>query len=1289
MAGDSYKVSLGAELRTKELDKQVKDYKGNVNVGVNPENIKSDIDTALKNYKAAPIEVGSTLNIEGITKTIESLNAKANRKNIKVGIDQSHLFDGLETVIGNKTFDTPLKIKTQLNWTGVKGQIANPTEDIGMLQLNAVLNKNAIKNAINDFNKEINDIESKVRVKVKVDPDLKALNNTLKNYQLKPVKITPDLKKSEIDKQIGDYNNRKNKRNIQLKAKLADGTIEEAVSKYASKEVVPVKVDFIVGTTKPIDDKISEYKNKGVDVPVRLMPAAKDFTTKIKNTPIQVSATVDKEGLKTDVEAAVGGYTPTAKMPVNIKLTQPKDINAQVKSLTKPTETIDVGVKLDTSDVNTQISLFQPSATLGVKPDLIFDNAEEEIRNYIPKEKIKVNLEIVNDSINAEAGKTGEQKPVNINVKLDRENINKQIREFKTNTKIKVGVKLDFASHKDGQKGVPQQIKDYKTDSKIKVGIQLDEESIRQEINNIKTDTPVKLGVELDPEGVKNVKNQVDDLRQRLEDIGNAIVNISGNVASNSVGAASAQQVSQQTKNIISNSAKRAIKNISSPEIQEAFEVSDIDSEAFEDEMNKLVRKWTNNKGNVVDIQIETKTRFDEDEQQNIEELSKAHVTYKNAANESIKKTLEWKQIGVEDDGKTAIMGWVEGHATYRSAIEKTKVQTDKFVKQQKKAVGDLTNQINQINRSAIDQNASRPIKEQSHLNQLESKYQEITNAITAMGNASRDTFDDEQNRVKRLISEYKSMKSEFQNAENVANKLTGTDYQSGRNIAEQNLAEFKTKAKDYAAMSKTLKDLDVSFSRVGDASSLKEFNNELRVAKAELAKVKAEANAADLGRKLSGKVSSLTSSIDDFRKANGEVVNFKAKIDNADVSIESLLNDLSQVKTKADFDAVSDKFNRFKEAAKNAGVVLNDTVVKVSTIKDIKNKLEDVGFDGFSQEVVRAHADVENLKLSSKDLQDALIKVDNALEAVKTADDANDMKALVAANEEYEQSLKNLYSIINLCKQAQKDAFDEDNLKLDKEKSLLRLENLFEDGSQAAKRYAEEVNRLREEINNCANDGDMKKINKEISLLEENVKKDKLQTQTLGSRLKEQLSRYSNYLSVASVFMYATQAMRSMFEQVKLIDSAMTELKKVTNETDASYNNFLKNAASRAKELGTTIDGLVASTADFARLGYGFKESQQLAEVANIYAVVGDEIEGVEDATQSLVSTMAAFKGEMNGMSDGDFAMGIVDKMNEVSNNFAISSGGIGQALQRSASSMAAANNTLDETISLITAAM
>lgn len=161
------------------------------------------------------------------------------------------------------------------------------------------------------------------------------------------------------------------------------------------------------------------------------------------------------------------------------------------------------------------------------------------------------------------------------------------------------------------------------------------------------------------------------------------------------------------------------------------------------------------------------------------------------------------------------------------------------------------------------------------------------------------------------------------------------------------------------------------------------------------------------------------------------------------------------------------------------------------------------------------------------------------------------------------------------------------------------------------------------------------------------------------------------------------------MYQNVYNIDTQMTELVKVTNESSESYSKFLKNAGTSAKEIGTTMSDLISSTADFARLGYTFSDSQELAKVANIYSVVGDEIDSIDTASKSIISTMTAFSSQMDStMSQGDFAMSIIDKFNEVGNNYAISSGGIGEALEHSASSMAAANNTLDETIALITAA-
>ena len=161
-----------------------------------------------------------------------------------------------------------------------------------------------------------------------------------------------------------------------------------------------------------------------------------------------------------------------------------------------------------------------------------------------------------------------------------------------------------------------------------------------------------------------------------------------------------------------------------------------------------------------------------------------------------------------------------------------------------------------------------------------------------------------------------------------------------------------------------------------------------------------------------------------------------------------------------------------------------------------------------------------------------------------------------------------------------------------------------------------------------------------------------------------------------------AIRGLKDMYSNVVNIDSAMTELKKVTDETDSAYSSFLTNASKRSVELGTTITDYVNSTANFARLGYSMADATQLSEVANIYSVVGDEISGIDEASSSVISTMQAF-----GIQAND-AISIVDKFNEVGNRFAISSGGIGDALTRSASSMAAANNTLDETIALITAA-
>ena len=183
----------------------------------------------------------------------------------------------------------------------------------------------------------------------------------------------------------------------------------------------------------------------------------------------------------------------------------------------------------------------------------------------------------------------------------------------------------------------------------------------------------------------------------------------------------------------------------------------------------------------------------------------------------------------------------------------------------------------------------------------------------------------------------------------------------------------------------------------------------------------------------------------------------------------------------------------------------------------------------------------------------------------------------------------------------------------------------------------------------------------------------------SFGDSVVDVVKEMAGTIDVMDVVYRTWEIGRSMVEAVTEIDTAMTELRKVTDETDASYNAFLKEASVRAKDLGATVTDVVSSSADFARLGYDLDEASSLADAAIVYKNVGDGIDDISESSASIISTMQAFGIEAAN------AMSIVDKFNAVSNNYAVSSKGLGNALQKSAAALAAGGNTLDESIAMI----
>ena len=186
---------------------------------------------------------------------------------------------------------------------------------------------------------------------------------------------------------------------------------------------------------------------------------------------------------------------------------------------------------------------------------------------------------------------------------------------------------------------------------------------------------------------------------------------------------------------------------------------------------------------------------------------------------------------------------------------------------------------------------------------------------------------------------------------------------------------------------------------------------------------------------------------------------------------------------------------------------------------------------------------------------------------------------------------------------------------------------------------------------------------------------------ESFWNELKGKFRSIGSYLVASFSFYEVFSVIKSGVNYVKDIDSALTELKKVTDETDASYSRFLKDMAKTGSIIGATVSDLTTMASEWARLGYSMEEAGKLAESTAILLNVS-EFTDATTASEALISTMQAF-----GYVAKD-SQHVVDILNEIGNNYAVSSDGLAVALQDSASALMEAGNNLEQSVALVASA-
>lgn len=191
----------------------------------------------------------------------------------------------------------------------------------------------------------------------------------------------------------------------------------------------------------------------------------------------------------------------------------------------------------------------------------------------------------------------------------------------------------------------------------------------------------------------------------------------------------------------------------------------------------------------------------------------------------------------------------------------------------------------------------------------------------------------------------------------------------------------------------------------------------------------------------------------------------------------------------------------------------------------------------------------------------------------------------------------------------------------------------------------------------------------------------------TGASFLTEVGNRFKNLISYAASFISAYQVIgqiRQGVEIVKQYDAAMTEMRKVTSGTQSQLEAYVNTTGKVADAIGTNAITLQNSAADQMRLGYSIKDAGELAKnTATLMNV--SEFDNISTATESMVALVQAFKDA--NTDAGELSADIIDKLNNIGNNYSISTSELAESLKRSSGTLIAAGNDIDKSIALTTA--
>ena len=826
-----------------------------------------------------------------------------------------------------------------------------------------------------------------------------------------------------------------------------------------------------------------------------------------------------------------------------------------------------------------------------------------------------------------------------------------------------------------------------------KLTTQLD--TIKVSIDNVSTAIS---GIKFDDSTLQTFKETIGSLNTTIQQLSKSITELDGKPIISKTAKTGIAQTTQEIQKAeaetqkLKQTTEQATKIDGSSTLAEKQTIEDFESKIRhliydEKELESKTKDFFGSIGNVTTNVVRGATN-------EITSFSVAIQELKNGLKTGVAETLRFS-LKTDNDDKYYKYQGASSSDNYARQLETDRKQTERNTA----AVTNYTSKLKILKDEYLDVNASKPIQNSKNIEHLNSLYDEAIAKVNTLGTATKESFASSEASVKATIAEIRSQVKIYREVESMANQLRAKPIETIKGEQIQLLREFEAKIKSSGIALEQLKsysisDLSVKLGGVTDRQSLTEYLNMLVVAKAEFKALQAEQQIEKQAEKAeTDKVTTaykeLLSTIQQIRNIQTNLLNLDEKKDsNQILELEGQLKRLQE-----SYQTIRQAFNsKFSsEQTTEINSALQTTIdkmatvqakiddVKASSVRSIKDSISNGTLENQIQTIEN---DYRRLGLTEDEIAQ---KTQTLKSLLITMDTSDDIESVTRDYTTFGQEVVKAQNEVKSLRREQQKLKDEANLANKKTALTSQIDLMFKKYSAAIPQFGARLQQIKSEI--ASADGiKLTNLQREVQEVKRQMELAGKATMSFGDKLKSKLGSLATYFSATMMISYAIRGIRSMFQNVLQVDTAMTELYRVTDLTEKQYSQLYDKMVAGAKKYNAALNDVISATAEWVRFGFDANLSEQLAELTVMYQHVTDLDHKL--ATENLLTAYKGFQSSLDTQFSGDAAAAvehILDVYDKLNNELPVTAAQVAEGVNKTASVLQEAGATFEQASALI----